>query len=123
MTSVLHTLVSGDGSILGSLREIPQDSLFASRELTQKLIKCGFRNTTLYGFAFSPLLGIPITEGMVGLVEIGGLNACAALCEAGLSVHTNAMATMYEYSDMLPINSYLHHTIMNKAIGAGFQAV
>jgi HTH-type transcriptional regulator, global nitrogen regulator NrpRI len=119
-TSVLHTLVSGDGSILGSLREIPQDSLFASRVLMQKLMKCGFRNTTLYGYAFSPLLGIPITEGMVGLVEIGGLNACAALCEAGLSVYTNAMASMYEYSDMKPIHSYLHHTITNKAIGAGF---
>jgi repressor of nif and glnA expression len=121
-TRVLHTLVSGDGSILGSLREIPQDSLFACRALTQKLIKCGFRNTTLYGFAFSPLLGIPITEGMVGLVEIGGLNACAALSEAGLSVHTNAMATMYEYADMLPIHSYLHHKITNNVIGAGFQA-
>jgi HTH-type transcriptional regulator, global nitrogen regulator NrpRI len=119
-TSVLHTMVSGDGSILGSLREIPQDSLFASRALTQKLMKCGFRNTTLYGFAFSPLLGIPITEGMVGLVEIGGLNACAGLCEAGLSVYTKAMATMCEYSDMKPIHNYLHHhTITNKAMGAG----
>jgi repressor of nif and glnA expression len=122
MTRVLHTLASGDGSILGSLREIPQDCLFTSRQLTPKLIKWGFRNTTLYGFAFSPLLGIPITEGMVGLVEIGGLNACAALCEAGLSVQTNAMASMHEYSDMLPIHSYLPHTIMNNAIGEGLQA-
>lgn len=121
-TSVLHTLVSGDGNILGSLREIPQDSLFSSRVLTQKLIKCGFRNTTLYGFAFSPLLGIPITEGMVGLVEIGGLNPCAALSEAGLSIHTKAMATMYEYSALLPIHSYHHHAITNKAMEAGFQA-
>lgn len=121
-TSVLHTLASGEGSILGSLREIPQEHLFVSRALMQKLFKCGFRNTTLYGFAFSPLLGIPITEGMVGLVEIGGINPCAALNEAGLSVHTKAMATMYEYSDMLPIHNYLHHTTTNKAIEAGFQA-
>jgi HTH-type transcriptional regulator, global nitrogen regulator NrpRI len=122
MTKVLHTLVSGDGSILGSLREIPQDCLFSSRQLIQKLMKWGFRNTTLYGYAFRPLLDMPITEGMIGLIEIGGLNACAALCEAGLSVHTKAMAAMYEFSDMLPLSSYLHHTSIDKAFEAGFQA-
>jgi len=122
MTRVLDTLDSGDGSILGSLREIPQDSLFTSRQLTQKLMKCGFRNTTLYGFAFKPLLGISITEGMVGLVEIGGLNPSAALCEAGLSVSTHAMATMHEYSDMKPIRRLVHHNIAGKDMIAGFQA-
>ena len=108
MTGVLDTLDSGSGSILGSFREIPGEGLFASRRLTQKLLRCGFRNTTLHGYAFQPLLGIPVTEGMVGLVELGGLNPSAALAEAGLSTDTRAMATMQEYTELRPVSEYLN---------------
>lgn len=107
MTGVLDTLESGCGSILASFREIPGESLFAARRLTQKLLRFGFRNTTLHGYAFQPLLGIPVTEGMVGLVELGGLNPSAALAEAGLSTGTRAMATMHEYTDLRPVSEYL----------------
>jgi hypothetical protein len=112
MTGVLETLESGNGSILGSFREIPGESLFASRRLSQKLAMRGFRNTTLHGYAFQPLLGISVTEGMVGLVELGGLNPCAALAEAGLGVNTRAMATMFEYTDLRPLGEYLDNRNM-----------
>ncbi|HPR54323.1 MAG TPA: NrpR regulatory domain-containing protein [Deltaproteobacteria bacterium] len=107
MTGVLDTLDTGSGCILGSFREIPGEGLFASRRLTQKLVLCGFRSTTLHGYAFQPLLGISVTEGMVGLVELGGLNPSAALAEAGLSANTRAMATMHEYADLRPLDEYL----------------
>lgn len=102
-TSVLDTLSTGDGCVLGSFREIPGEGLFASRRIAQRLQQCGFRNTTLYGYAFKPLLGISVTEGMVGLVDLGGLNPAAALAEAGLSVNTRAMAAIHEFTDLLPI--------------------
>jgi len=107
MTGVLETLDSGSGRVLGSFREIPGESLFASRRLTQKLLMCGFRNTTLHGYAFQPLLGIPVTEGMVGLVDLGGLNPAAALAEAGLSVDTRAMACLHEYAELRPVSEFL----------------
>ena len=116
MTGVLDTLDSGSGCILGSFREIPGEGLFASRRLTQKLLMCGFRNTTLHGYAFQPLLGIPVTEGMVGLVELGGLNPSAALAEAGLSINTRAMATMHEYAELRPLGEYM--TGRNPAVSA-----
>jgi repressor of nif and glnA expression len=119
MTKVLNSLDTGDGTILGSFREIPQDSLFASRRLAGKLMTCGFRNTTLYGFAFKPLLGIAVTDGMVGLVDIGGLNPAAALAESGLSLSMNAMATMYEYAEMKPMGHYLRSAVSGRSPDSG----
>lgn len=122
MTGVLDALKSGCGSVLASFREIPGESLFASRRLTQRLAESGFRNTTLHGYSFQPLLGMPVTEGMVGLVELGGLNPSAALAEAGLSVGTRAMATMYEYTDLRPIGEFLDRKSPGLPVTGGVRA-
>ncbi len=103
MTRVLQALLTGEGCVLGSFREIPGEGLFASRSLCRKLQRWGFRSTFLHGCAFKPLLGIGVSEGMVGLVDIGGLNPAAALAEAGLSVGTSAMAAMQDFSDLKPV--------------------
>lgn len=48
-----------------------------------------------------PLLDIPVTQGRVGLVVPAGLNAMAAVEEAGIETQNVAMASLYEYGDLV----------------------
>ncbi len=98
MTRVLDTLATGDGSVLGSFREIPAEGMAKARDLDRMLQKMGFRSTSLYGTPFKTLLGMVVSEGMAGIVELGGLNPAAALAEAGLSVETHATAGVLDFS-------------------------
>jgi repressor of nif and glnA expression len=50
------------------------------------------------GRASQPLLEIPVSEGRVGAIVIGGLNPVAILEETGVRVDSRAMAEMIDYS-------------------------
>jgi hypothetical protein len=106
MTEVRSTIETGNGNVLGSFREIPENCTLDARRLIHKMMECGFKDTVIFGQAGKPLLSIPVAEGRVGLVVLGGLNPIAALAEAGICVNIQAMATLYEYSDLKSISDY-----------------
>lgn len=118
MTEILPALDTGNGNILGSFREIPENCVLDAKRLIHKLTKCGFKDTIIFGKPGNPLLGIPVAVGRVGLVVLGGLNPNAALEEAGLSRDIQAMATLYEYMDLKPIHEYRKQYPLRYARGA-----
>jgi len=100
MTEVIRTLDAGNGSVLGSFQMIPENCAVDARRVAGHLADRGFKNTVLFGQAGKALLGIPVPEGRVGLVVLGGLNPHAALKEAGISVDIKAMAMLHQYQDL-----------------------
>ncbi len=106
MTEVIPALDTGNGNILGSFQEIPENCILNAKRLVHRLAERGFKNTVYFGQAGKPLLGIPVSEGRIGLVVLGGLNPHAALREEGLSTDLKAMAMLHEYGDLRPIPDF-----------------
>ncbi len=107
MTDVLSVLDHGTGRILGSFREIPAESLSNAKKVIEKLKKLGFRSCILFGQPGEALLGLPVMDGKVGLVVIGGLNPSAALEEAGLVSDSSALAMLQDYMALSPMENYI----------------
>jgi len=97
MTDVFGAVQEGSGLILGSYREIPENSAADARDVLARMAPHGFGGIVLFGSAGEALLGIPATDGKVGLVVLGGLNVNAALEEAGVGAGSQAMATLVDY--------------------------
>ncbi len=97
MSDVLGAVHEGSGLILGSYREIPENSVADARALLARMAPAGFGGFVLFGSPGEPLLGVPATDGKVGLVVLGGLNVNAALEQAGIGTATQAMAALCEY--------------------------
>ena len=49
------------------------------------------------GWPGQPLYGVPVDEGVVGAVVIGGLNPVAILEETGMDVQSRALSHLVEY--------------------------
>jgi len=105
MTDVLGALESGSGLILGSYREIPENSVTDAKDVLARMTRHGFGGIALFGRPGESLLGIQATDGKVGLVVLGGLNVNATLEEAGVSGRGQAMATLCEYPMLSSIES------------------
>lgn len=105
MTDVLGVLESGSGLILGSYREIPENSVEEAKNVLARMSRHGFGGIVLFGPPGEPFLGIPATDGKVGLVVLGGLNVNAAMEEAGVCSGSQAMATLCDYTLLSSIES------------------
>jgi len=105
MTDVLGALRRGTGKILGSFWEIPAESLCEARKVNKKLKKLGLHGCILFGQPGESLLGLPVTDGKVGLVVLGGLNPSAGLEEAGLVSDSYALAALHDYLALNPLET------------------
>jgi len=56
------------------------------------------------GWPGQPLFEIPVPEGRVGIVVIGGLNPVAILEETGTRINSRAMAGLVEYERLFHYN-------------------
>jgi repressor of nif and glnA expression len=98
MTDYVGAVTTGNGRIGASFREFPAESRDLVEELASKLEKVGLGGFMRIGRASQPLLEIPVSEGRVGAIVIGGLNPVAILEETGVRVDSRAMAEMIDYS-------------------------
>jgi hypothetical protein len=89
---------SGISRIGASFREFPADSRNVVKELAHKLKHAGLGGFLKIGSPGQPLLEIPVSEGRVGAVVIGGLNPVAILEETGVRVYSRALAGLLEYN-------------------------
>ncbi len=100
MTSVLAAVETGNGRIGVGFRELPADSRDNVLELNRKLEKAGLGGFMMVGWPGQPLLEVPVNEGRVGAIVIGGLNPAATLEETGVKVGSRALAGMIEYESL-----------------------
>ena len=97
MTNYLGAVESGNGRIGASFREFPAASRNDVRSLAEELERIGLGGLMMIGRAGQRLLEVPVSEGRVGAIVIGGLNPMAILEETGLKVHSRALAGLIEF--------------------------
>jgi repressor of nif and glnA expression len=98
MTDYLGATKNGNGLIGASFREVPADSRDHVSALGLEMQRAGLGGLFLVGWPGRPLLDIPVSEGRLGMVVVGGLNPVAILEEQGIHVYrTGALAGLIRY--------------------------
>ena len=101
MTDYLGATKNGNGLIGASFREVPADSREHVLELGRQMERAGLGALFLVGWPGRPLLDIPVSEGRLGFVVVGGLNPVAILEEQGIRVcRTGALAGLMEFEQL-----------------------
>jgi repressor of nif and glnA expression len=109
MTDYIGATESGDGRIGASFREVPAESRDKVIDLAHKLEKIGLGGFMKIGWPGQPLFEIPVSEGRVGAIVIGGLNPVAILEEKGIKVHSRALAGLIDYRKLFNYKELSHH--------------
>ncbi|MCK5544669.1 MAG: DUF128 domain-containing protein [Desulfobulbaceae bacterium] len=110
MTDYVGAIETGNGRIGVGFREVPADSRNSVIALIQKLKDVGMGGFLMIGWPGQPLLEIPVLEGRVGAIVIGGLNPAAIIEERGIRISSKALAGMVEYERLF------HYHEMEKRI-------
>jgi repressor of nif and glnA expression len=98
MTDYIGATRTGNGLIGASFREVPADSRDHVAALGREMEQVGLGGLFLLGWPGRPLLDIPVSEGRLGFVVVGGLNPVAILEEQGVRVYrTGALAGLLQY--------------------------
>jgi len=100
MTDYVGAVTTGNGRIGAGFREFPSESRQLVEDLAQKLNKVGLGAFMAVGRPGQSLLDIPVSEGRVGAIVIGGLNPVAILEETGVRVFSRAMAGLINFNQL-----------------------
>jgi repressor of nif and glnA expression len=98
MTDYMGAIKTGNGRIGAGFREFPAESCDLVEELARKLQKVGLGGFLRIGRPGQALLEIPVSEGRVGAIVIGGLNPVAILEETGIRVYSRALAGLLDFN-------------------------
>jgi HTH-type transcriptional regulator, global nitrogen regulator NrpRI len=98
MTNYIGAIKTGNGRIGAGFREFPAESRDMVEGLAEKLEKAGLGAFMCIGRPGQPLLEIPVSEGRVGAIVIGGLNPVSILEESGFRVHSRALSGLLDFS-------------------------
>lgn len=109
MTDYIGATETGNGRIGASFREVPAESRDKVIELAHELEKVGLGGFLKIGWPGQSLLEIPVSEGRVGAIVIGGLNPVAILEEKGVKVHSRALAGLIDYRKLFSYNELSNH--------------
>jgi len=102
MTDYIGATETGHGRIGVGFREIPADSRSKVVAIARRLEDAGLGGFLTIGWPGLPLLDIPVSEGRVGVVVIGGLNPIAILEESGIRANSRALSTLIDYRTLFP---------------------
>ena len=100
MTDYVGAIETGNGRIGVGFREVPAASRNDVIDLMPKLEEAGLGGFLKIGWPGQPLLEIPVIEGRVGAIVIGGLNPAAIIEEKGIGVKSRALAGLVEYDKL-----------------------
>ncbi len=97
MTDYTGATRNGNGRIGASFREVPAESRDHVARLAHQLEEVGLGGFMSIGWPGQPLLEIPVNQGQIGAIVIGGLNPAAILEEQGIKTQSRALASLAEY--------------------------
>lgn len=100
MTDYMGAIETGAGRIGASFREFPAESRDLVRQLGEKLARIGLGGLVRIGQPGQALLEIPVSEGRVGAIVIGGLNPVSILEETGVRAYSRALAGLIDFSKL-----------------------
>ena len=97
MTDFTGAIRSGTGLVGAGFREIPLESRAEVAEIDKQLREAGLGAFVIIGHPNQTLLGIPVSEGRIGAITMGGLNPIGILEEKGHRVFSRALSGLMEY--------------------------
>jgi repressor of nif and glnA expression len=112
MTDYVGAVRTGNGRVGASFREFPAQSRDLVIELAEKLDYMGLGCLMRIGQPSQTLLEVPVSEGRIGSIMVGGLNPVAILEETGVRVHLKALAGLVEF------NKLFHYTELKQRLEA-----
>lgn len=98
MTDYHGAINSGSGRIGASFREFPARSRDLVQSLCDRMNEIGMGALLALGMPGQTLMDIPVSDGRVAAVIVGGLNPIAILAERGLRVQPRALSGLMEYN-------------------------
>ncbi len=101
MTDYHGAIRDGNGLIGASYRELPENSRDLVVHLAERLAAVGLGGFMQIGMPGQNVLEVPVCEGCIGAVVIGGLNPIAIMEEAGHRVQSRALSGWMEYERLL----------------------
>ena len=104
MTSVLDVVEKGSGLLGASFREVPAAALPRVEKIIAQMARNGLGGLIVLGQPSRPLLDVPVSPGRAGLVVAAGLNPLAAVQESGIATWNRALARLYEFADLTPLD-------------------
>ncbi|MBW2062884.1 MAG: DUF128 domain-containing protein [Deltaproteobacteria bacterium] len=100
MTDYIGAITTGNGRIGASFRELPAGSRDRVITLAGQLQEVSLGGFMSVGWPGQPLFEIPVSEGRLGAVVIGGLNPVAILEEYGIRIQNRALAALADYQTL-----------------------
>ena len=101
MTSVREAAKTGKGRILANFREIPAPSRALVSEKIAEMKEAGIGGVYRLGNTSESICQIPVGLNRVGMVFLGGLNALAAVSEAGIEVENNSESGVIDFQRLV----------------------
>lgn len=98
MTDYMGAIRTGNGRIGASFREFPAESRDIVEHLGGKLKRIGLGGLVTIGKPGQSVLDIPVSEGRVGAVVIGGLNPVSILEENGVRAYSKALGGLIDFN-------------------------
>ncbi len=106
MTGVLDAVDKGSGKLLANLREIPAPALPEAKKLLESVMQSGIGGIARIGEPGNPVFNAPVDNGKVGIAVYAGVNAMAAVEEAGIKVNTFPISTVINFKELKKLDSY-----------------
>lgn len=100
MTDYSGAISDGNGYIGIGFRELPSDSYDLVISLADQLEKIGLGAFMEIGRPGQSLFNIPVHEGCLGAVVVGGLNPVAILEEGGIRVQAKALSGLLSFNKL-----------------------
>ena len=105
MTDNLGVIHTGNGRVGAAFRELPGESRQHVENLLERLKQVGLGTFLKFGIPNQPILGVPVSEGRMGAIVVGGLNPIAVLEESGKHLlHSGAISGLMNYHRLFPYN-------------------
>ncbi|HWQ65316.1 MAG TPA: DUF128 domain-containing protein [Methanospirillum sp.] len=100
ITSVQQVMRTGNGSLLGNIRECHMEAEEKVEEILEELSESYFTGILDLGLPNTPCLGVAVDPQYMGVAALGGTNWMAALREEGVYVKMQAMKGVTDISRM-----------------------
>lgn len=113
MTDNLGAVRNGNGLVGAAFRELPGESRSRVESITGRMAEIGLGSFLKIGLPNQPILGIPVGEGRIGAIILGGLNPIAVLEESGRKVLTSGAI-----SGLLEFHKLFHYKELGKRLRA-----
>jgi hypothetical protein len=99
-TSVLDVMDNGTGRVLANMRQIPASAIEKAEEVLKLALESDISGSIMIGEPGEEVFGAPVDIGRSGIPVIVGINAIAAVEEAGIEVVTHPVSKVLEYKTM-----------------------